>query len=306
MNQSVSTGCQRLARVYWLKTILVLALSMEALMSSSQASAQGSPETPAQCFLVELYGTRPGWPDNMTADEERVLGEHFVYLKDLTAKGKVLMAGPVWGRFGLIVLKVASEEEAKEIMAKEPSVVQKVHTYKMAPVTVALMADNTPRSRYPAEISDRVMYKEVTVKASLDDVWRAWTTNEGAQEFFSPSTKIELRTGGPYEIYFNLAAPKGSRGGEGNKVLSFLPKSMLSFEWNAPPDFGPLREIRTRVVINLETVGADSVKVKFSHLGWGANTEWNAVYDYFDKAWGYVLGNFKKRFETGPLKWDEE
>ncbi|MGB5107817.1 MAG: SRPBCC domain-containing protein [Candidatus Zixiibacteriota bacterium] len=272
-------------------------------MASSSAKAQEQPAP--QFYLVELLGTRAGWPENMTADEERVLGEHFVYLKDLTAKGKCLMAGPVWGKFGLVVLKVRSEAEAHEIMGKEPSVVQKVHTYQLSPMVVSLMADFTSGNRYPAEISDRVMYKEVTVKASLGDVWRAWTTDDGAHEFFSPHTKIECRTGGPYEIYFDNSSPLGLRGGEGNKVLSFLPKSMFSFEWNAPPSFGPLRDIRTRVVINFEPVGADSVKVRFYHLGWGANAEWNAIYDYFDKAWEFVLGNFRKRFESGPIEWGE-
>ena len=26
-------------------------------------------------------------------------------------------------------------------------------------------------------------------------------------------------------------------------------------------------------------------------------------YAYFDRAWGNVLGNLKKRFETGPVDW---
>jgi uncharacterized protein YndB with AHSA1/START domain/uncharacterized protein YciI len=269
-----------------------------------KAENPAAPPAP-QFFLVELHGTRPGWPDNMTSDEERVLGEHYIYLKNLTAKGIVRMAGPVWGKFGLIILKVYSEAEAREIMDKEPSVVQKVHTYELAPMVASLMADFTPRSRYPEVITERVMYKEVTVKASLDDVWRAWTTNEGASEFFSPYTKIDCRIGGPYEIYFDSTSPIGQRGGEGNKVLSFIPKSMFSFEWNAPPKFGPLRDIRTRVVLYFERVGSDSIKVEFHHLGWGADPGWNEIYDYFDRAWDFVLSNLKKRFESGPIKWEE-
>lgn len=286
---------------YFFLTLLVV---LEVMMSSSQTKAQDSTQAP-HYYLVELHGTREGWPDNMTKEEEAVLGEHFVYLKELTAKGKVLMAGPVWGKFGLVVLKVQSEVDLKGIMDQEPSVLRKVHTYSSSPMVVALLADYISRDRYPAEISDRVMYKEVTVIGTLDDAWRAWTTNEGAREFFSPYTKIECRTGGPYEIYFDNESPVGLRGGEGNKVLSFLPKSMFSFEWNAPPSFGPLRDVRTRVVINFEQVGADSVRVKFHHLGWGAAEGWNAIYDYFDRAWDYVLGNFKKRFESGPLNLED-
>jgi uncharacterized protein YndB with AHSA1/START domain len=286
---------------------LFLSLALEVFMTESTiAQETAAPPTP-QFFLVELHGIRAGWPNNMTADEERIMGEHFTYLKGLTAKGTVLMAGPVDMKWGLIVFRVYSEAELHEIMDKEPSVVQKVHTYEFSPMVVALLADYTPRYRYPETITDREIYKEVTVKGSLDDVWRAWTTNEGANEFFSPHTNIQCRTGGPYEIYFSGPgeAPRGERGSEGCKVLSFLPKSMLSFEWNAPPKFGPLRDIHTRVVIDFEPVRADSVRVRFHHLGWGADPGWNEIYDYFDKAWGFVMANFQKRFETGPLKWDE-
>lgn len=305
MYQPVRRNFLGRTRLTWRFLSVVLTICLEVIMSGSvKAETPAAPPAP-QFYLVELHGTRAGWPDNMTADEERVLGEHYVYLKNLTAQGIVRLAGPVWGKFGLIILKVYSEAEARDIMDKEPSVVQKVHTYELAPMVASLMADFTPRSRYPEVITDRVMHKEVTVKASLDDIWRAWTTNEGANEFFSPYTKIDCRTGGPYEIYFDNTSPIGQRGGEGNKVLSFLPKSMLSFEWNAPPKFGPLRDIRTRVVLHFEPVGADSVKVQFHHLGWGADPGWNEIYDYFDKAWDFVLGNLKKRFESGPIKWDE-
>lgn len=42
-------------------------------------------------------------------------------------------------------------------------------------------------------------------------------------------------------MYFNLNAPSGKKGSEGMKILSFLPETMLSFEWNAPPDFPEIR-----------------------------------------------------------------
>ena len=92
-------------------------------------------------YLVRLLGTREGWPENMTAEEERIMSEHFEYLKKLTAEGRVLMAGPVFDyKFGLIVLEVESESELEEIMKAEPSVVQGVHTYDKSLMRVSLMA----------------------------------------------------------------------------------------------------------------------------------------------------------------------
>ena len=38
-------------------------------------------------------------------------------------------------------------------------------------------------------------------------------------------------------------------------------------------------------------------------LGWGDGGEWDRAYAYFDRAWGNVLGNLKKRWENGPVDW---
>lgn len=96
-----------------------------------------------QHYFVRLLGMRPGWPENMTADEERIMGEHFLYLKNLVTEQKVVMAGPVWNpTFGLMILQVESEAEAREIMAHEPSVTQGVHTYEMQSMVLSLLMKN--------------------------------------------------------------------------------------------------------------------------------------------------------------------
>jgi hypothetical protein len=46
-------------------------------------------------------------------------------------------------------------------------------------------------------------------------------------------------------------------------------------------------------------------KVTLHHTGWGEGDEWDKTYAYFDRAWATVLGNLKKRFETGPYDWTE-
>jgi len=68
---------------------------------------------------------------------------------------------------------------------------------------------------------------QISVPASLSEVWGAWTTEEGAKTFFAPKCKIELKPGGAYEMYFNLDAPPGEKGGEGMIILAIQPKKML-------------------------------------------------------------------------------
>jgi len=149
----------------------------------------------------------------------------------------------------------------------------------------------------------RAIRKEIVVNASVSQVWEAWTTAEGAVTFFAPKANIELAKGGSYELLFDLEAPEGSRGGEGLKILSFLPEEMLSFEWNAPTLYPTVRGQRTWVVVQFFPCGHNKVGVRLTHLGWKEGEEWNKVFQYFKRAWDIVLGRLQHRFATGPIDW---
>jgi hypothetical protein len=63
---------------------------------------------------------------------------------------------------------------------------------------------------------------EATVKAPVAEVWRVFTTSQGAEEFFAEKANIGLAIGGPYEIQFD---PKNEQSGtKGLKVLSYAPR----------------------------------------------------------------------------------
>jgi len=256
-------------------------------------------------YFVRLLGTRESWPEAMTDHETAVMERHYYYLKDLIAKKKVITAGPVFENvFGLIILRVDSKEEALEIMNNEPSVTAGVHTYEISPMVLSLLAHNVPPDRYVSDVSERILHKEKTVPGTAEEVWSIWTTTAGVNSFLSPEAKVEFRIGGPFEIYFNTEAPDGEKGSEDCRFLSYIPNRMISFEWNAPPSFGRLRGQRTQVVIHFEQVEEGKVKVIFDHLGWGKGVDWDKLYDYFDKAWSYVLNNLEKRFIEGPIEWE--
>jgi len=111
-------------------------------------------------------------------------------------------------------------------------------------------------------------------------------------------------------LYFDLQAPKGSQGGEGCRVLSFLPMEMLSFEWNAPPEFPTVRKEQMRrhtwVVLQFYPIAKDQTKVRLAHLGWREGEEWEKVFQYFLRAWDIVLGRLEHMFTTGkPINWEK-
>jgi len=48
--------------------------------------------------------------------------------------------------------------------------------------------------------TDKAIIAELDIPAPRKDVWDAWTTEAGAQCFFAPRCRIELRPGGAYEM----------------------------------------------------------------------------------------------------------
>jgi uncharacterized protein YndB with AHSA1/START domain len=137
----------------------------------------------------------------------------------------------------------------------------------------------------------KIIRKQRIINCSLPAAWQKWTTREGLLSFFGKDNKIELKIGGPYEIYMLMDNPPGLRGTEGCKVLSFLPESMLSCTWNAPPHFPNIRnsDYHTWIVVNFKSVDQHKTEVEINHLGWPDYEEWNKVFEYFVGAWELVL-----------------
>jgi uncharacterized protein YndB with AHSA1/START domain len=145
----------------------------------------------------------------------------------------------------------------------------------------------------------KAIHKEITVKAPIEAVWNAWTTSDGIKSFFSPEAYIDLRMGGAFEVYFLMDNPRGFQGSEGCKVLAYLPKKMLSFSWNCPPEFERIRKSGEQnfVVLLFDELPEGRIKVTLDHIEWKeGDGDWDRIYDYFDNAWSAVLAGFQEYF----------
>jgi uncharacterized protein YndB with AHSA1/START domain len=157
----------------------------------------------------------------------------------------------------------------------------------------------------PTHAAERAIDREIVVPATLDATWNAWTTREGIITFFAPDAVVEPRVGGAFHIHINPLAEPGMKGADDMRFLAIQPKQMISFDWNAPPHLAEARAQRTFVIVRFAAVDEKNTKVTLHHTGWGTGGEWDKTYTYFERAWAGVLGNLKKRFETGPQDWTE-
>lgn len=140
--------------------------------------------------------------------------------------------------------------------------------------------------------------KEVVVKSSPNEVFQSWASSEGIKGFLGCDSNVELRIGGPYEIYFGGAdVPEADRGSNGCQVLSYVPGEMISFSWNAPPKFPAERAQRAWVVVSFAAERPGYTRVRLVHTGFGSEGKWPDVREYFDAAWGRVLGALKEHYD---------
>jgi len=153
--------------------------------------------------------------------------------------------------------------------------------------------------------AERAIEKEIVVAAPIEAVWQTWTSKAGIESFFAPEAEVDPRVGGAFHVHMDPLAAPGSKGADDMRFMALQRPTMLSFDWNAPPSLPEARTQRTFVVVRLADVDGKSTRVTLHHTGWGSGGEWDKTYAYFDRAWGYVLGNLKKRYDVGPQDWTE-
>ena len=94
-------------------------------------------------FLFTIRPMREGFIDEPTADEQRIMGEHFQYLKTALEAGTLLIAGPCIAgadTFGMGVLAMESEADARAFMEADPSVRGGVQKLTIYPFKLSLWA----------------------------------------------------------------------------------------------------------------------------------------------------------------------
>jgi len=101
---------------------------------------------PKQHYFFKLIPPRPTFKEDMTEEERRLMDEHGRYFQEHFASGRVLLFGPViasGGAFGLGILEVDSEQEAREFGEGDPSVRAGMNKFEIHPMRVSAARPKT-------------------------------------------------------------------------------------------------------------------------------------------------------------------
>ncbi len=143
---------------------------------------------------------------------------------------------------------------------------------------------------------EKALQFEVAIPAKLDDVWRAFATEEGAQEWLWPDMTVELKEGGDWIVHF----PGGKTGG--GTIVSFEPMQSITISALAPEQFPEVRRERTTAVFRFEAIEGGT-RVTLLQTGWKQGKEWDDAYEYLAKGNAQLLNQLLYRFKNGPIDW---
>jgi uncharacterized protein YndB with AHSA1/START domain len=163
-------------------------------------------------------------------------------------------------------------------------------------VASVALAGESPVKVTRIDQPEKALLLEVTVPAKLDDVWRAFTTKEGAQEWLWPDMTVELREGGDWIVHY----PGGKTGG--GTIVSFEPMQSITLRAMAPEQFPEVRRERTTAVFRFESAEGQT-KVTLLQTGWKKGKEWDDAYEYLAEGNAELLNQLLYRFKNGPVDW---
>lgn len=92
-----------------------------------------------QHFFFKLIPPRATFPHDITDQERALMAQHGAYCQQQFDAGKLLVYGPVMspeGAFGMGILEVADEAEARQFGGNDPSVAGGLNRFEVYPMRV--------------------------------------------------------------------------------------------------------------------------------------------------------------------------
>jgi uncharacterized protein YciI len=83
--------------------------------------------------------------ENWTEEDRKCVDDHIAQLKQLLSEGKLILAGSTIEldptKFGIVILEVDQEKEAREIMENDAGVKARIFTAELFPFSLALVRE---------------------------------------------------------------------------------------------------------------------------------------------------------------------
>jgi hypothetical protein len=186
-----------------------------------------------------------------------------------------------------LVVKVFDTNDIRKILATTTLVAA-----VLAQATVGAAAQEVHNTSYVTKAGERVLRIEAVVPASVENVWKAWTTPRELSRWIAPVVAIDLKIGGTISTNYDEKATIGNAGTIQLPIINYLEKEIITLKVNLNESF-PKRvrddDRNLQEIVQIVNLGNGKTKIVSSMVGWGTGKDWDQTYDFFARGneWTY-------------------
>ena len=136
---------------------------------------------------------------------------------------------------------------------------------------------------------------EVDIDASVEDIWHAFTTNEGLQSWVAPLADIDFKVGGKWRVNYQADGLLGDSSTIENTILSYDPKKMISLKATGFPEGFDFVEVAkdTWSVFYFTPISPTKTKITVVGLGYNDTEQSIKMRSFFAAANQYSMEQLK-------------
>jgi uncharacterized protein YndB with AHSA1/START domain len=162
----------------------------------------------------------------------------------------------------------------------------------LAQPTVGAAAQDVHNTSYVTQAGERVLRIETIVPASVEDVWKAWTTPQELSRWIAPVVALDLKIGGAISTNYDEKATIGNAGTIQLPIINYLEKEIITLKVNLNESFPKSvrdEDRNLQEIVQIVNLGNGKTKIVSSMVGWGTGKDWDKTYDFFVRGneWTY-------------------
>ena len=129
-----------------------------------------------------------------------------------------------------------------------------------------------------------VLIQEFKVKAKLDEVWKAYTTADGWEQWAVPMAKVDLKVGGTIKTNYNAEGRIGDSTTIVTHIVNYVPKRLLTLQAEITDNFPEFMKADAEHFYNLiymDAVDEDITQVRSYGIGYKNTPKYLGLMNYF-------------------------
>jgi len=145
---------------------------------------------------------------------------------------------------------------------------------------------------YVTQYGDKVLQLSIIVPATVKEVWKLFTTDEGLKKWIAPVAKIDMKIGGSIRTNYDSNKTVDDSSSIKLDIINYIEYEMLTLKVNLNNSFpaeAKKEDKNLQEILQFVKVGEHETKIISTMVGWGQGSNWDKAYSFFEKGnvWTY-------------------